>query len=482
MEMITMSDNYNKNFFRNILVCSVCLTLLAACSSDDDNSDDTPTPTPTPTSSEVLTTAIEMVNSDGVTAFILPDSDDFDNIPQDPNNVLNAEKVMLGKLLYHETELATEGVNPDRAKTWSCASCHHASAGFKSGVPQGIAEGGDGFGVAGETRSLAAGFDKDATDPAFVPDVQPLTSPTILNTAFQEVMLWNGQFGNMEGGVVNSGLEEAVLATPGTPKAENVRQLAGLEIQAIAGTDVHRLKTTEDSVLQTNDEYVMLFEAAYPEGSEDVFEDAGKAIAAYERTLLANEAPFQQWLKGDTSAMTEQEILGAGLFFGKANCVSCHTGPAFSSAVGATEDEMFMAIGFADFDPNNPQVTGSVSDADSRGRGGFTGEAADNYKFKVPQLYNLTDTNVFGHGAGFDSVRDVVAYKNAAVPQKIILEEQIDPRFVPLGLTEEEIDQLVLFLENALYDNDLGRYVPSALPTGTCFPVADEEGKADLNC
>jgi cytochrome c peroxidase len=40
----------------------------------------------------------------------------------------------------------------------------------------------------------------------------------------------------------------------------------------------------------------------------------------------------------------------------------------------------------------------------------------------------------------------------------------------------------VLFLENALYETDLGRYVPSALPTGACFPVADEEGKADLNC
>jgi cytochrome c peroxidase len=48
---------------------------------------------------------------------------------------------------------------------------------------------------------------------------------------------------------------------------------------------------------------------------------------------------------------------------------------------------MFFAVGFADFDPNNPQITGTVDDESSRGRGGFTGEKADNYKFKVPQLY-----------------------------------------------------------------------------------------------
>ncbi|WP_111980394.1 cytochrome-c peroxidase [Algibacillus agarilyticus] len=467
-----------KNTLRNTLVTSISLALLAACSNDSSDNNQTDEPTPT----QILVKTIETANTSGTSAFALPASDDFSNIPQDPNNLVTAEKVALGQMLYHETGIATAGVHTDLTGTWSCASCHHADAGFKAGVTQGMGEGGSGFGTTGVERILADGFDKASEDPAFVPDVQPFTSPAVLNVAFQEVMLWNGQFGSMEGGIVNTGLADDVLATPGTPKAENVRQLAGIEIQAIAGTAVHRLNMTDNSVLQTNDEYVMMFEAAYPDGSDDVLEDAGKAIAAYERTILANQAPFQLWLNGDETAMTEDEIAGATLFFGKANCVSCHTGPALSSALNATESEMFMAIGFADFDPNNPQVTGTVSDADARGRGGFTGEIADNFKFKIPQLYNLADTNIFGHGASFTSVRDVIAYKNTAVPQKVIPMGALDSRFVPLGLTEEEIDQLTTFLENGLYDPELGRYKPAALPTGACFPVADDQSILDLSC
>ncbi|MFC3203798.1 cytochrome-c peroxidase [Alteromonas oceani] len=460
-------------------VSGICLTLLSGCLYDKDSEVDA---SAMPSPSDELRQTVEASNPNGLSAYILPESDDFEKIPQDPNNPLTAEKVRLGQFLFHETALATEGVNAEHSGTWSCASCHHADAGFKSGVPQGIGEGGEGFGVKGEMRVFAYGFDKSSEDPDYVPDVQPFASPTILNTAYQEVMLWNGQFGNAQDGSVNMGLAEHVLAPQGTPKYENLRQLSGLETQAIAGTAVHRLKTHEDSVLQTNDEYVLLFELAFPQASEDIVSEAGKAIAAYERTVLANRAPFQRWLRGDSAALTDLEISGAKLFFGKANCFSCHTGPGLSSEQGASEAEMFMALGFADFDPNHPQISGVVTDADSRGRGGFTGESEDDYKFKVPQLYNLADSEVFGHGASFDSIRDVVAYKNAAVPQKVIPANQLDPRFIPLGLTELEIDQLTAFLEYALYDPDLARYKPDALPTGACFPVADELSKLDLNC
>ena len=463
------------------LAC-VVLTLFS-CNSDDKSEDETPLALPQPTNSEIL---IETISAEsgglGLSAFMMPDSDDLDNIPQDPNNLLTPEKVELGKMLYHETALATQGVNSGDNGTWSCASCHHAAAGFKSGLPQGIGEGGEGFGTAGESRVFAAGFDAASTDPTLKPDVQPVTSPAILNVAYQDVMLWNGQFGNAVDGVVNAGLADSILTTGGTPKAHNSLQLSGIETQAIAGTGVHRLKTSDDSILQTNAEYKAMFEAAYPEGSEDATIDAGKAIAAFERTILANESPFQAWLKGDESAMNDNEITGATLFFGKAGCVSCHKGPGLSSEARATEGEMFFALGFADFDPNNSQVTGVVDNASSRGRGGFTGEEEDNYKFKVPQLYNLADTNVFGHGASFNSIRDVVAYKNTAVAQKVLPDSTFDPRFVSLGLTDEEIDQITIFLESGLYDANLSRYEPIRLPSGNCFPVNDNVAKVDLGC
>ena len=435
--------------------------------------------TPTQKLNEAIITASD---SDGLQAFILPQSDDWENIPQDPNNPLNADKVLLGKMLFHETALSTQGVNSDRIGTWSCASCHHADAGFKSGITQGIGEGGEGFGPKGTQRVLAENFDADSPNPAFVPDVQPVTSPTILNTAYQDVMLWNGQFGNAINGIVNNALPMNILATPDTPKTANNSGLSGLEVQAIAGTGVHRLKTSEDSILQTNPQYIALFNSAFPNGAEDVTVAASKAMAAYERTVLANQAPFQEWLKGDTNAMSNDEIAGATLFFGKAGCSACHTGPGLSSPVGATADEIFFAIGFADFDPNDPNVTGSVDDATSRGRGGFTGQASDNYKFKVPQLYNLKDTNVFGHGASFSSVKEVIEYKNAAISQKALPASVLDYRFTPLGLSESEIDQLVLFLEESLYDPNLRRYVPLETPSGNCVTVNDPTSKISQGC
>ena len=85
--------------------------------------------------------------------FALPESDNLlISFPQDPRNLLTKDKITLGKFLFHETNLA---INPKYAEgqhTYSCASCHHAAAGFQSGIKQGIGEGGSGFGFAGETR------------------------------------------------------------------------------------------------------------------------------------------------------------------------------------------------------------------------------------------------------------------------------------------------------------------------------------------
>ena len=450
-------------------------SLLSACG---DSNDTTETER---LSAELETAVIAASNGAGLEAFILPDETDFASIPQDPNNPITAEKVALGQMLFHETGLATEGVNPGTNGTWSCASCHHVAAGFKAGVKQGFGEGGSGFGMFGEGRVLAPGFDPASADPTLVPDLQPVASTTVLNTAYQEVMLWNGQFGNVVGGLINAGIDPLILEAAGTPKAENSRDLAGLEIQAVAGTGVHRLKTDTDSVLQTDLTYQALFSAAFPV-STDELEEASKAIAAYERTILANQAPFQLWLKGDEDAMAPNELRGALLFFGEAGCVACHTGPALSSPVGATEDEMFFAIGFADFDVNDPAIHGTVDLATSKGRGGFTTDPADDFKFKVPQLYNLADTEVFGHGASFSSVADVIAYKNAGVRQKPIPTSQLDSRFVPLGLTSAEMSDLTAFLETGLRDPNLQRYVPVATPTGNCFPNADAQSIADLGC
>ena len=171
------------------------------------------TPPDTTTLADLMVTASPTQSKD---FYLLPESDDFDNIPQDPLNPLTQEKVDAGKLIYHDPAFATEGVAL-RAKTWSCATCHHARAGFKSGLIQGMGEGGEGFGVKGETRTW---HDPDiGTQDA---DVQPVTSPTVLNVAYQDVMLWNGALGNASNGIINAGIDPERLMTEGTPKEANL--------------------------------------------------------------------------------------------------------------------------------------------------------------------------------------------------------------------------------------------------------------------
>jgi cytochrome c peroxidase len=438
----------------------------------------TVTPPPQPTALEVSIGELkEIMGTTSPTGsyegYLLPESDDFFNIPQDPSNPITAEKVELGKFIYHETGItSSENNQTDMDNTWSCASCHNGQNGFKSGIRQGIGEGGVGF----DHRTFAEGMEDFA-------DVQPVTSPTVLNTAYQEVMLWNGQFGNVIGGIVNIGIDPERHFTEGTPKEANLRSLAGLETQAVAGLGVHRMNVEEGSILTTNEKYQMMFEAAYGTSQpHDMLEAAAFAIAAYERTILANQAPFQDFLRGDEEALTLEEVEGAKVFFGKGNCAGCHNGPALSSPVGSMATEVFMTLGFHDLDMWEDTI-GEVNQATKEGRSGFTGDDMEKYAFKVPPLYNLIDTTVFGHGGSFTSVEEVVRYKVAAVPQHPQVETtDVDYRFVPLDLSEEEISNLITFLEKSLYDPDLMRYVPTELPSGNCVTNNDEDSRRDLGC
>ncbi|WP_425076091.1 cytochrome-c peroxidase [Psychroserpens sp. S379A] len=397
-------------------------------------------------------------------ALILPYSNEFSSIPSDPNNPITEAKVALGKLLFHETGLAKLPNMEEGMHTYSCASCHHAKAGFQSGIKQGIGEGGMGFGLFGETRHKNPMYqDADL-------DIQPIRSPSILNVAYQEAMLWNGQFGATG---INQGTE--ANWTIGTPKEVNNLGFEGVEIQAIAGLDVHRLMIDETFII--NSDYKDLFDEAFPNiALEERYSklNAGLAIAAYERTVLPNQAPFQNWLRGDVNAMNANETKGAMLFFGKANCYSCHSGPGLNGMD-------FYALGMKDLEGDD--VINSVDEATKKGRGGFTGNLEDDYKFKTPQLYNLKDVSFFGHGGSIETIKAVITYKNQAVKENSnVPSELISPLFVPLNLSEVEVNYITSFLETALYDNNLQRYQPTELPTGNCFPNADEESSIDMGC
>lgn len=416
---------------------------------------------------QLLERAIQNASGgEGVAAYQFPASADYNEIPQDPRNPITAEKVKLGQLLYHETALGILPKNEAGKGSFSCASCHFASAGFQANVIQGIGEGGEGFGRNGEARVVSSKYDlKDI-------DVQPIRTPTSMNAAYQELMLWNGQFG-----ATGDNVGTEAQWTEGTPKAKNKLGYQGLETQAIAGMGVHRMDSNKEMIDQLG--YTAMFDEAFPEidvSERYEVEYAGLAIAAYERTLLANQAPFQLWLQGDEDAMNEQEKQGALLFFTKAKCVHCHNGPALSSM-------SFYAIGMGDLDEMNGAFLVSPDDEAHKGRYSFTRRIRDMYAFKTPQLYNLVDAPFYGHGGTFQSLEAVVNYKNQAVPEnKKVPEQLLHRNFQPLNLNAEEVSAIVAFLETGLRDPDLMRYQPESVLSNQCIPNHDEGSRQSLGC
>ena len=437
--------------------------LFSACRKDNDDG------IPGELDERLVDALVTASNGVGKSYYTMPSSSDLNNIPQDPKNPLSVEKVELGKLLYHETGLGISPMMPDNEGQFSCASCHFASAGFQANRIQGISEGGQGFGINGEGRIKDPDFNEADMD------VQPLRTPSAMNLAYQTNLLWNGQFGATG---VNIGTE--ANWTPDTPIETNNLGYEGLETQAIAGLKVHRMDIDALPEIIENLGYKPMFDAAFsdvPVAERYTRENTGLAIAAYERTLLANQSPFQKYLNGETNAMSGQEKRGAILFFTDAGCASCHNGPGLNNME-------FHALGMKNLNDCPETVFNTEADNPAHlGRGSFTGNSDDMHKFKVPQLYNLTDSPFYGHGSSMRTIRQVVNYKNLAeaensnVPQSQLAEE-----FVPLSLSTNEVSDIVAFLKYSLYDPNLDRYVPESLPSGLCFPFNDPIARVDLGC
>jgi cytochrome c peroxidase len=146
----------------------------------------------------------------------------------------------------------------------------------------------------------------------------------------------------------------------------------------------------------------------------------GKAIAAFERDIISDNSPFDQYLAGDRSAMGPEAIRGLALFKGKANCIDCHDGPNFT-------DNSFHNIG----------VKG-----EDLGRGKVIGDSSLNKAFKTPGLRNTLLTAPYMHDGSEATLVDVVEFYNRGGDVK----EGISPLIKPLGLTSDEVNDLVAFL------------------------------------
>ncbi|WP_101445736.1 cytochrome-c peroxidase [Aquimarina sp. MAR_2010_214] len=214
---------------RKITTLTLITLLLFSCTNDDDY-----VPIASGLDKDLKILLTDISKDKGLAYFILPQSDDYVKIPQDPLNPITKEKVELGKLLLHETALGRNPKMDEMKATYSCASCHQVAAGFSSGLRQGIGECGVGFGTNGNGRLINTSVLVDSVD------IQPLRTPTLLNVAYQDVMLWNGQFGATG---TNEGTE-----SNWTNIQENFLGFQGIEVQAIKGQGVHRLLVDRDFV------------------------------------------------------------------------------------------------------------------------------------------------------------------------------------------------------------------------------------------
>lgn len=394
--------------------------------------------------------------------FIMPDSDEYDKLPnQDPANRITKEKVELGKLLFFETGLAQNPSHDIGLETYSCSSCHVPSKGFLPGRLQGIADGGMGFGSAGEGRFMNDEYLESEID------AQGNRPMTVMNVTYMTNTLWSGTFGANDR---NEGTEEHW-----TGLAEvNHTGYAGLEAQNIEGFDLHRLDINDKVLYEYG--YAELFDEAFPDFSpEDRYSPvtASFAMGAYLRSLLTNEAPFQEYLKGNDFALTESQKRGAILFFDKAGCSSCHNSPSFSAM-------NFYAIGTSDMYEHGGLNT-SATDPRIQGRGMFTGRESDMFKFKVPQLYNLKNYVSYFHGSSKTSLEDVVDFKLKAKSENPFVSDS-RVALLPRELSDDEKQDLLNFLRDGLHDNNMERYMPSSVLSGLCFPNNDIQAQQDMNC
>jgi cytochrome c peroxidase len=201
-----------------------------------------------------------------------------------------------------------------------------------------------------------------------------------------------------------------------------------------------------------------------------------KAIAAYERTLVSNDSPFDRFIAGDVKAITESQRRGWELFKGKARCITCHE---VRSSFPLFSDFKFHNTGVATKNDNLDELARRVSQkaqAGARreidanvlahaegfcelGRFNLTRASGDIGAFKTATLRDVELTAPYMHNGSIKTLIDVVRFYNKGGETN----SHLDPEMKPLGLTIEEMNSLVEFLR-ALTSDDVLRLAQTTRP------------------
>jgi cytochrome c peroxidase len=331
------------------------------------------------------------------------------------NNPLTKDKVALGRALYFDKRLSQDG-------TVSCATCHDPAMAFADSNAFAI-------GLGGKTGVR--------------------NSPTVLNAMFSASQFWDGRAASLEEQIKQPLINPVEMGMASYEAA----------VARVAASGEYRQK----------------FSHVF--GSEGITIDTiTKAIAAFERTQLSGNAPFDRFISGDLSAITDAQKRGWNLFRGKAQCIVCHT---FASSSPFFTDFKFhntgIAVGGSRFDSLAGRAAEIVSRSSDKqhalnllvhtdgfselGRFLVTKQAKDIGAFKTPSLRDVELTAPYMHNAAEKTLLDVVKFYNRGGEKNA----HLDRRMFALKLTDAEMSDIVEFLR-ALTSDDVLKQVQSLRP------------------
>jgi cytochrome c peroxidase len=282
--------------------------------------------------------------------------------PEPDDNKSTPEKVTLGEQLFFDPRLSGDG-------SMSCATCHDPEKGWGDGLARAEGHGGK-------------RLDRN--------------TPTTLNVGFHDSFFWDGRVAS---------LEEQALEPIRSPDEMNQ------DLDELVGK------------LQQIPEYARQFQDVF--GTEVTTEAIGGALAAFQRTLVSTDSPFDRYLAGDKRALSPEARRGLELFQGEAGCIRCHDGPLLS-------DGRFHRLG--------------VSFTDE-GRAAVTGNPEDRARFRTPSLRDVAETGPYMHNGSIKTLDAVIEFYLRSIPASGPDGLTIDVEPV-VGLSYSDVTALVAFLRS----------------------------------
>lgn len=330
------------------------------------------------------------------------------DIPVPEGNPVTESKRVLGKILFWEEQLSTDN-------SVACGSCHKPAAGgsderisIHPGPDQEFDTGNETLGSPGIT--LYGADQKQANHPnfGFARQVTRRASQSILTSMYADAMFWDGRSRDQ---LIDPITQEVILESNAALEAQAlIPILSSIEMGHInrswsqVTSKLSEAKPLElaseipedmANALQGGKDYAELFEEAFGDPAITPVRIA-MAIATYERTLVPDQSPFDEYVRGNTSAMTADQIEGWELFQDSV-CSHCHVPPLFT-------DNNFARTGLRSrFDDNGLQV--------------FTKDTADFALFKIPSLRNVGLRSALTHVGWITDVQDAINFYNAGTQE-----------------------------------------------------------------